>query len=201
MESKTQNKQIEFYSYNEFVHKVETLASQGLVTGDNQSEIYLQTTKMNLHRIHRIEKKVVLIDALKNALDLNTRKQIWYVFVEGWCADASQNIPIMHLISEYANNIELKFLLRDDNDELMEQYLTNGAKAIPKLVCFDAITNEELGTWGPRPVKIQQMVIDFKKEFPEVPKTEFLAKLQKWYTKDKGVSLQEEFVSLLSKWK
>lgn len=201
MESLIQNIKTQFYSYEQFVEKVEELASKGLVTGNSQSEAYLQTTIMNLHRIKRIQKKGVLVESLKNALKENSRKQIWYVFVEGWCADASQNIPFLHLFAEYSENIELKFLLRDENEELMNMYLTNGAKAIPKLVSFDAETKDELGVWGPRPANIQAMVFDFKKEYPKVGKADFLSNLQKWYAKDKGFSLQEEFVSLLNKWK
>lgn len=201
MESKIENKKIQFYSYNEFVSKVEELSSQGLATGSNQSEIYLQTTLMNLHRIKRIQKNATLLEGLKESLSSNTRKLTWYVFVEGWCADASQNIPFLNLMASYSDSIELKFLLRDENIELMERYLTNGAQAIPKLVCFDSETNEELGVWGPRPTKIQDKVVEFKKNNPKVEKTEFLSNLQKWYAKDKGGYLQEEFVNLLGKWK
>ena len=201
MESVIENKKIKFFTYDELLELIENLSSQGIVTGNNQSEDYLQTTQMNLHRIKRIQKKAALTDSLLTELKAIKRKQIWYVFVEGWCADASQNIPYLNLMANFSDNIELKFLLRDENEEIMNNYLTNGAMAIPKLVSFDAKTNSEIGVWGPRPAEIQNKMLKFKKDFPEVNKATFLGELQKWYTKDKGFSIQEEFINLFQKWK
>lgn len=77
------------------------------------------------------------------------------VLTEDWCGDAMLNIPILLRIAEQAN-IEVRMLLRDDNLELMDQYLTNGkSRSIPIFIFIDENGNE-VAKWGPRAEKIQQ---------------------------------------------
>src|ERR1700757_2287617 len=57
----------------------------------------------------------------------------WLVITEGWCGDAAFNIPTMALIEKaFPGKIELRFVLRDTNLELMDAYLTEGGRSIPK---------------------------------------------------------------------
>jgi hypothetical protein len=74
----------------------------------------------------------------------------------------------------------------------MDRYLTNGTRSIPKLICLQADTLQEIGTWGPRPAILQQMVMDHKKN-PQIPDKEFKESIQAWYAKDKSQHLQQEF--------
>ena len=60
------------------------------------------------------------------------------------------------------DKIELKIALRDDNDELMQHFLTNGGKAIPKLIVLEAESLEDVADWGPRPHDAKQLIIDYK---------------------------------------
>ncbi len=191
----------ELFNYQEFKTMVENLLSEGKVTGETQSEALFQTTEMNLHRVNRIEKKGVLEEGLVKAVEEVEKKYTWYVIVEGWCGDASQNVPFIEKIAGLSEKIDLKLLLRDENPEMINAYLTNGAKAIPKVVCVDTVTNKEVWTWGPRPQKIQDLVLDYKKENPEMVKADFAKKLHVWYSRDKGKALQEEFLTLVTKMK
>lgn len=188
------------FSYNEYLTMVNTLAEQGVVTGDLQSEDKLATTKVNLHRIARLDKKATLTSELTEAIGKVKTKWTWYVLVEGWCGDASQSLSYIAKMADLNPNIDLKLLLRDDNPELMDAYLTNGGKAIPKLICINSETGKEVGTWGPRPQNIQNQVASLKAEGPEVFKAEFGKKLHVWYGKDKGNSLQEEFIQSINSW-
>ena len=67
-------------------------------------------------------------------------KLIWLVLSEGWCGDAAQLLPVINKKAELSENIKLKVLLRDENEELMNQFLTNGGKAIPKLIIIEEET-------------------------------------------------------------
>jgi hypothetical protein len=81
----------------------------------------------------------------------------------------------------------------------MDQFLTNGARSIPKVIFLDAETKEVLGDWGPRPAEAQQMVIDYK-NLPEEGKptyAEFQKGVHVWYARDKAKTTQEEFVGVL----
>lgn len=191
----------EVYSYDSYKEQVISLYEEGKVSGDNQSDALLQTTFMNLQRMKRLDKKSQLTSEMIALAQTVDRKMNWYLLIEGWCADGSQNAPIIAQIANVIDSVDLKIVFRDENPEIMNRYLTNGGKAVPKLVCFDAETNVELGTWGPRPVSIQEKVISYKEEHPEMDKTDFANNLHKWYGKDKAQSLQSEFIQLINKWK
>ncbi len=195
------NQATRLYSYQEFKQMVVSLFEQGKVTGAEQSTSLLETTGMNLHRMRRIDKTGSLNENIQHALQAAKSRWTWYLITEGWCGDSSQNAPIIALIAESSPNIDLKLLLRDENPELMDNYLTNGGRAVPKLICIDNETDEVLGTWGPRPQRIQDLVATFKKENPEAEKPEFAKNLHLWYGRDKSQSLQDEFTLLINEWK
>lgn len=191
----------EVYTYTSYKEKVVSLFDQGLVSGDVQSDSFLKTTEMNLHRMKRHDVKSKLSEELSSLVSQVERKMTWYLLIEGWCADGSQNVPIIAKMADVFPSIELKVIFRDENPEIMNQYLTNGGKAVPKLICFDTEINIELGTWGPRPKVIQEKVVVYKQEHPEMDKNDFAANLHKWYAKDKTQALQTEFIELIKKWK
>lgn len=194
------NTKPEVYNYKTYQNKVQSLFEEGKVTGSVQSESLLKTTEMNLHRMKRHDAKSELSEDMLLLASKSNRKMTWYMLIEGWCADGSQNAPIIAKIAEALPAVELKIMLRDEHPEIMDKYLTNGGRAIPKLIAFDAETNEELGTWGPRPAGIQEKVLNYKKEHPEMDKTDFATNLHKWYAKDKSLSIQNEFIALIKKW-
>ena len=86
-------------------------------------------------------------------------------------------------------NIEVRFLLRDQNLELMDQYLTNGtARAIPKYIFIDQNGNE-VAVWGPRAPRIQQFVMDQREKLPSQDSPDFQEKQKEMY---KGIT--EQFI-------
>jgi len=80
----------------------------------------------------------------------------------------------------------------------MDQYLTNGGKSIPKLICVDENLNE-LGTWGPRPTILQDW-LKKEKANPTMEMADLKKEFQIWYTKDKGQTLQREMVLSMQTW-
>jgi hypothetical protein len=119
------------------------------------------------------------------------------VLTESWCGDAAQTLPMINKVAELNKNISLKIILRDDNLGIMNRFLTHGAMSIPKLVMVDNISGEVLGEWGSRPKTLEQMVIDFKNQHG-VLTTAFKEELQVWYNKDKGQSILNDLMDLLS---
>lgn len=183
------------YSYESYRKLIDELMTEDKTTGDNHSEDYLNYTKMNVQRMNRLDKTIDLSDELGSKLkDLPCRLN-WLVLTEAWCGDAAQNVPILAKIAAQSDNINLRLLLRDEHLEIMGQYLTNGGRAIPKLVVFDEQFNE-LATWGPRPDEVQGMVLENKRT-EKLPYQEFAKVVQKWYAKDKGKSVQLEIQELL----
>ena len=103
--------------------------------------------KLNFSRSKRIEKQFVPSDELIKAVNKISNSQLWIVLTESWCGDSAQNLPVLAKISELSKNVELRILLRDLNLEIMDKYLTNGTRSIPKLIAFDEEENE-LFHWG-----------------------------------------------------
>lgn len=84
---------------------------------------------------------------------------------EDWCGDAMLNNAILRKISD-AGGVEVRCVYRDQNLELMDQYLTNGGRSIPKYLILSP-DGEVLGQWGPRSAKVQEFVDGLKAKLPE----------------------------------
>ena len=185
-------------SYAEYVKLIDDLLLEGKTTGPNQSYAMFNYGKLNRQRMHRLEKTVEL-DAETvfsiRSLDVNW---IWLVIAEGWCGDAAQNIPIIEKMAAENGGIETRYLLRDENLELIDRYLTNGARSIPKLIALDADTLDVLGTWGARPKAAQELFYKLKDQGIEKP--QIMEQLQRWYNDDRSRSIQKEFRELTAEW-
>lgn len=187
------------YTYAEYRTMLDELLANNLTTGPKQSPELTHLAKVNIYRMHRWDKTLVLQQSLVEKLKSIEEQWIWLILTEGWCPDSAQIIPAIAKMAQQNENISLKLLLRDEHPEIMNQYLTNGTRSIPKLICLKADTLEELGTWGPRPAILQQMVVEHKKN-PVMPDLAFKESLQAWYAKDKAEHLQKEFEELLPQW-
>ena len=185
-------------TYAEYIKLIDDLLVDKKTTGTNQSEVMFNYGKLNRQRMHRLEKTVEINESLREKARKTERKQIWLIITEGWCGDAAQNIPIIEKIAAESGLIETRYILRDENLELMDAYLTNNARSIPKLIALDAETLEELGTWGPRP----QIAMDYFYEMREsgIEKPLMMENLQRWYNSDKNQAIQDEFERLLENW-
>lgn len=176
------------------------LLAQEKTTGTNHSPDMVHYTRLNLHRVERLENTSELLPELVTAAQAIHYPMIWLVLVEWWCGDVAQNLPIIAKIAEQNPNIQLKLLLRDEHLDVMDAYLVNGGRSIPVLVCLYAETLEELGRWGPRPAPAQAMLHAYKAN-PTKSYQEFAEDLHLWYAKDKTATIQQEFIQLLHAWK
>jgi hypothetical protein len=186
------------FSYADYRKQIAHLISEGKSTGHEQSKDLLHYSELNETRMNRLEKTIDVLPEIKIKLQNLEKKYIWLVLSEGWCGDAAQIVPVIHKMAELTDKIELKIALRDDNDALMQHFLTNGGKAIPKLIVLDAESLEVVADWGPRPYDAKQLIIDYKATHGVVDETAKI-ELQKWYLHDKGVSIQQEIVEMHEK--
>ncbi|WP_299011150.1 thioredoxin family protein [uncultured Tenacibaculum sp.] len=182
-------------SYTEYRNLVSTLLTEGKSTGPNQSEDLLNYSKLNDKRMKRLDKTIQLTEETIAKIKDVKEPQTWLVLTEGWCGDAAQNIPVIHKIAAENPNINFKLVLRDENLELMDAFLTNGGRSIPKLIALNE-EKEVINTWGPRPTIATQMVADYKAKNGSLD-AEFKENLQVWYNKNKGENTQEDIISML----
>jgi len=188
------------YSYDEYRDLIDELLSEGKTTGENHSESMLHFTKMNVHRMKRHDKRTDLNDELVEKLDDVNDEWIWLVLTEAWCGDAAQSLPIINKMAEASDNITLRLVLRDENLDLMDQFLQNGrSRSIPKLICINAKTHDVVGDWGPRPQEAQELYDSLRND-TELKYQEVAEKLHKWYADDKGQEIQKEFIHAINEW-
>ena len=188
-------------NFEEYLALLNDLYAQGKTTGENQSEELLNYAKMNLQRMKRLNKTVSISDQLLGAINsTETPKMTWLVLTEGWCGDAAQNIPLLNKLAVVSDKIELKLILRDEHLDIMDQFLTNGGRSIPKLIALNPEDFSVLGTWGPRPKPSQELINEFKLKNPDAPFSELAAALQLWYARDKTQAQQVELIECINKW-
>ena len=183
------------YTYLEYKNLVKHLLAEGKSTGPNQSEALTNYSLLNDKRMKRLDKTIKLTETTQLEIAKVTQPQTWLVITEGWCGDAAQNLPVIDKMASLNSNIELKLVLRDENLALMDLFLTNGGRSIPKLIILDKDVNV-MNTWGPRPKVATKMVADYKAEHGALDAA-FKQDLQVWYNKDKGQSTQNDFVEMI----
>lgn len=185
-------------SYPQYRQLLERLMAEGKTTGTNQSAEMTEYARLNLARISRIEKTLQISPELRQAMSDVKKPLHWVLLTEGWCGDAAQNVPLLGRIAELQPLIRLHVLLRDEHLEIMDAYLTNGGRAIPKLICLDEHWVEQ-GTWGPRPVPAQELVTAYKANGGTDYK-QMAEQLHLWYAKDRTYTMQAEITELLRQW-
>jgi hypothetical protein len=165
-------------------------------TGTNHSEGIVGYTSLNEKRMKRLDKTTKLTEETTAAVSKIDKPVTWLVITEGWCGDAAQSIPVIAKMAAQNPNVDLKLILRDEHLEIMDAFLTNGGRAIPKIVALDTETLDVLGSWGPRPVEAHEMFWKAKNS-PDFNYPEIQKELQLWYAKDKTLNTQKELVDLI----
>ncbi len=191
-------------SYSEYWQLTQDLFEQGKTTGPIQNEALLSYTKLNIARMKRLNKTTNIDDKHRKMIHKIQKPITWLVLTEAWCGDAAQIIPVLAKIEELNRNIDLRLILRDEHLDIMDAFLTNGTRSIPKVILLDPEEDhfKVIGSWGPRPGILQKLVMDTKKkliniEDQEVKKkvwAEVKTEIQKWYAKDKTITIQDEII-------
>lgn len=107
---------------------------------------------------------------------LSERRPHILVITEDWCGDAMMNNAVLRQIAERAD-IEVRVVLRDQNIELIDRYLTNGRRSIPIYILLDHQGNV-IGKWGPRAPRLQEYVVKRMSELPNKDDPAFAEKQQ-----------------------
>ncbi|WP_109097234.1 thioredoxin family protein [Aquimarina sp. AU58] len=184
------------YTYQEYKSLISDLLTENKSTGHEQSEALTNYSMLNDRRMKRWDKTLKIDKSISTSFSNADLNVTWVVLTEGWCGDAAHVLPVLNKLAELNDGIDLKIISRDDHDELMNNFLTNGGKSIPKLIVYDNQNKEVLNSWGPRPSVATQMVNDYKEQHGSLD-PEFKQDLQVWYNKDKGANIAEDLADLL----
>jgi hypothetical protein len=121
----------------------------------------------------------------------------WHLLViaEDWCGDGVSTVPLLARLAELAPNVDLRVVARDANADLIDAYLTNGARSIPVVVVLDE-EYEERGWWGPRPRVLQQWVTDNGMKLQKEERYRFV---RTWYARDRGRTTVDEVIDVIAR--
>jgi len=119
------------------------------------------------------------------------------VLTEPWCGDSLAIFPVVRRIAEINGHWEMKILRRDENPELMDQFLTRSARAVPIILFLDE-NYSLLFRFGPRPKAAQDIFETHREEFKagKIEKTEVIKKIRTFYAKDRGNAILNELLSI-----
>ena len=120
----------------------------------------------NWERQARVHDEYTPSDDLRAAVDRLDESQLWMVLTEPWCGDSAFLLPVIAEAAALTDHVTLRILLRDDNLDVMDQYLTDGSRSIPKLVAF-AEEGTERFMWGPRPDGPRKRFAELKEEYDD----------------------------------
>ena len=186
------------YTYQAYRQLIDDLLAADKTTGPIQSAELVHYTRLNEQRMHRLDKTVHLLPELAEAMRQLPSRYTWLIITEGWCGDAAQLVPVFEAVALASQGqVTTRYLLRDENLDLMDRYLTNGSRAIPQLVVLHADTLAEAAHWGPRPATAQELVLKLKAE--GLSHEEFILQLHTWYAHDKTQTTQRELLALVQR--
>ena len=181
-------------TYEQYFAMNTLMAKEGRTTG-MQKPSYIEYTKLSAARMRRWNKvyksTASFLDTIKSKVQPGEK---WLIFSETWCGDAAHNLPFIAKWASHAG-IDLKIILRDEHPELMDEFLTNGGRSIPKLVRLNK-DFEVLGSWGPRPTALMVAYAEWRSK-PNFDYKAWTLFAQDWYNKDKGASLEKDVLELL----
>ena len=165
---------------------------------DEQDAPYDKYIPINQKRVKRIRKALAkkgLRDELGAVATALLRGVRMLVLNEFWCGDGAQILPVHEaVVLASQGTVEVRVLMRDDNLDVMDLFLTNGGRSIPKTVLLDQEC-QVLGTWGPRPEEAMDLVKRIKSD-PAIAHT-YSREVHRWYTQDATQATQAELAVLL----
>lgn len=177
-------------AFEEYMHISEVRATDN----PDKNDYYQNYYDLGLQRMQRTLKTYKNdIEQQKQLESKNFNGKI-LIISEPWCGDASATVPAISKFFEGKN--EVRVFLRDSDPTLIEQFLTDGAQSIPKVL----ILSEDFGvtaTWGPRPQYGLELLKKFKENPEAYPKEEFYNDLQVYYAKNRGKDAIQEILNLL----
>ncbi len=180
-------------SYAEYYQKIQNFVSKMTTSGHDVTAERIEITKLNLHRMKRINE--AQLESLKYELPITIGVAI---LTEAWCGDSAQNIPwLEHFFNSCYPKMQSYYFFRDDNPELMNQFLTNGSRSIPKCIFYNLSNGQVLDTWGARPEKIKIWLTNFRTQNPEISKHEWEIALHKYYTQNKGAAIMNDLNKII----
>jgi len=175
--------------------RLEVAKRKGVETASS-SGVNRDRLSLNLQRTERLKRLFQPKAETRVIVSRLQTPQLWMVLSEISCGDSAQNLPVIAAIAALNPLIDMRILLRDANEDIMELYLTGGTRSIPKLVAFTE-KGREIFRWGPRPAPAREIFVAGKAD--GAPKEKIIEKIHLFYGRDRGHSVELEIAEILTR--
>ena len=120
-------------------------------------DAYKNQMTRNRERLEESEKNFAPAPADLAALQSLSQPLNVVAIAEDWCGDVIANLPILGRLAQNTGKLNVRVFLRDQNLDLIDQYLKEGKyRSIPVFVFFDQSFNE-LGHFIERPASVTDL--------------------------------------------
>lgn len=164
------------FTYEAFMEAIQRRLAQPLPADRSERKQHFYV-KYNQARSEAVAGSFEPGPDLRAAMADVKQPQWWMLLTEDWCVDSAFALPIIARAAALNPLVTLRILPRDEHLDVMDQFLTNGARSIPLLVAFSE-TGEERFRWGPRPMDAaayrEQLVAE------GLERSEISARLAQW---------------------
>lgn len=127
-------------------------------------QAYKEQMTRNKERFVANEQRVSIDPADLAAFRALPRPLHVLVIAEDWCGDVIDNLPVLGRLAAESGKLDLRVFLRDQNLDLIDQYLKDGKfRSIPVFVVFDD-TFDELGRFTERPNSVTERRSAFRRD-------------------------------------
>jgi hypothetical protein len=115
------------------------------------------------------------------------------VISEVSCSDSTALLSVLKRYLE-GEKVEFRFALRSENPDLMQAFLTNGARAVPIIIILDE-QGYYMDRFGPRPKTAQDIFETYRQDINEgrIERKEVSKKIRNFYARDRGNAILKDF--------
>lgn len=166
---------------------------EGLDKRKRKLRYYVRYNLERSQQVHAVYEPSSDLQAVVAAIEA---PQLWMVLTEAWCGDSAYNLPVIAEAAALSEQVDLRILLRDEHLDIMDQYLTDGSRSIPKVVAF-AEDGTELFQWGPRPAGAVRLREELSAEGATAQ--EMIQNLLDWYASGGWKQVEDELVATLER--
>ena len=182
-------------SFDQYMSQWKDTNALPLTGLDKIERRYRFYSKYNLERQERVEQEWRPSPEFVKAVDSMAGPLSFFFITDDWCIDSAYSLPLLHWISSRRSDIRLQIGLKNDNLQVLDQYLTDGARSIPKLI-IENQAGETVAVWGPQPEEIRlirKSLMDNNAEGSVVSGTTI-----EWYANSGVLEVEKELGQLFS---
>jgi len=168
------------------------MSMKGLDKIQRRSRFY---SKYNLERQEKVQREWEMSPSFESAVMSFEGPLQWAFITDDWCIDSAYSLPLLLKATQLREDVSLSILMKDENLDILDMFLTRGARSIPKLIAIEDDGSIRY-SWGPQPEEIRLIrkdLIDSGAEGRIVSGTTI-----DWYADDGWLEVEKELTGLFT---